>query len=398
MCKILILISILYFSVSSYAKTSYVPFARTLKDSGNQISIDTQWFRTDKIVDLNGEAADLTSDEATQRLDLGLGFKYGISNNLELNLGVNSRLVQSTLLINDESTSYSRTGLESGMFGFKYSFEEENRTKYALEGWYGQTMHSTPVWDGTSEPEEISLGDQGRFLGASLLFYLKTKSANYLEGKLSYRDPGPDLSAEFFTDIRYVLAWNAASLYLGFENIASLEQDAYTNDPENKPQYFDGASGMVNSINRQWSTPFIGLNFALGRYWRVETQYAQIYTGTSTDLGPRLSISLVRRNEETTKAFSKRDSQFKEYLMEGTVTKLSKSGKIAIVDIGIENGLKEGMKVDFYYFDYQGGNKLIGRGKVVKASASKSLVQITSRYGKPRIKDGTVVRAGEITD
>ena len=54
------------------------------------------------------------------------------------------------------------------------------------------------------------------------------------------------------------------------------------------------------------------------------------------------------------------------------------------------------MQVDFYYFDYVGGNELIARGVVIKTQVSKAVVQINKRYGRRRVQEGTVIRAGQI--
>ena len=80
------------------------------------------------------------------------------------------------------------------------------------------------------------------------------------------------------------------------------------------------------------------------------------------------------------------------------MTKVSKSRKLAIVNKGEMDDLKVGMRVDFYYFDYVGGNELIARGVVIKSQVSKAVVQIKKRYGRRRVQEGTVIRAGEIRD
>jgi hypothetical protein len=96
------------------------------------------------------------------------------------------------------------------------------------------------------------------------------------------------------------------------------------------------------------------------------------------------------------KDFSRRDSQFKEYTIEGTISKISKNRSACVVDQGLASGLKEGMSVDFYHFDYVDGNMLIAKGFVIKAGASKSMIKITKRYSKKRLEEGTVMRAGMI--
>jgi len=193
------------------------------------------------------------------------------------------------------------------------------------------------------------------------------------------------------------LAWQYVTFAVGMENVYSLETDSYSSDPENKPQVYNGVSEMYNSINRSWSAPYVKSHIALGQFWRIEGRYTQVMTGNSTDIGPRISIHLIKRTE-TVKEFAKRDSQFKEYTIEGTVSKISKNRSACVVDKGLADGLKEGMGVDFYHFDYVDGNQLVAHGVVVKSGASKAMVKIKKRYSKKRVEEGTVMRSGLISE
>ncbi|MCO4754685.1 MAG: hypothetical protein KC478_09380 [Bacteriovoracaceae bacterium] len=69
-----------------------------------------------------------------------------------------------------------------------------------------------------------------------------------------------------------------------------------------------------------------------------------------------------------------------------------------IIDAGLREGLEKGSKIDFYHFDYLGGNELIASGYIVKLGATKSMVKITKRYSKKRVEDGTLARGGLIRE
>lgn len=380
------------------AQNAHIPFARTLLEGGSEYDIYIDYMNTTSLTNYDGINTAIGDGLSYQKINAGANFKYGITSKLEGMLGANVRYIQSNVEFDGEIFSYTKAGFESAIIGFKYAFDEEDGMRYAIQGWYRQPMYSNEIFDATAErPDEIVLGDTGRDIAIGASFYNKTSSNNYLEGRALYRDPGAELSSEIFSHLQYSLVWKYMALNFGVENVYSLENDAYNNDELNKPVLFQGTSAGFNSINRQWTAPYIELNFALGDSWRIESQFAQIYTGNSTDLGPRLSFNLVKR-KEASKALEKRVQKFKEYTVEGTVTKLSKSKKIAVVDIGLDVGLRKGMKVDFYYFDFRGGNILIGSGTVVKAGASKSLVHIKQRNGRRRIKEGTVIRSGEIKE
>ncbi len=90
---------------------------------------------------------------------------------------------------------------------------------------------------------------------------------------------------------------------------------------------------QFNSVNRSWSAPYGGINIALGREWRVEGKVYNKISGTSTDLGSGVLVSLIKRVSEA-KSFEKKDAAFKEYTVEASVVKLSKSGNVVVIDAG----------------------------------------------------------------
>ena len=51
------------------------------------------------------------------------------------------------------------------------------------------------------------------------------------------------------------------------------------------------------------------------------------------------------------------------------------------------------LEIDFYEFDYVGGNILLARGTVIQSKSSSAIVKITHRYNtKKELKEGTVAR------
>jgi hypothetical protein len=388
--------------VSLHAQTSYLPFASTLNEGGTEFSFSTEYFSTASIADYDSQVTDLTDGLSHQRLDFDIYGKYGFTSQLEGQLGVRGRYIQSAFTgdfgSGVEEIKLTKTGAESTVVGLKYSFKEVERTKYSLEGWYRHSMHSSDIFVDGTEPEEVILGDDSREYAVGIDFYFKTKDNNVFDFQVFYRSPGEDLSKEIFSKVQFGFIWEYASLYAGVENVYSLDGDPYTDNPNSKPVLFQQPSNQYNSINRQWTAPYLGMGFALGTKWRMKLQYTQVTTGRSTDLGPRVFLGLSRRSNPNDKTYQKRDSKFKQYRVDGVVTKLSKSKKVVVVDKGIQDGLKRGMKVDFYYFNFIGGNELIGSGIVVKAKLSESLVQVTKKFSRRRVKEGTVMRAGELED
>lgn len=385
-----------------YAQTHYIPFGRTLNKGGTDFELDTEYFSTQKVADSDGQVTDLTSDESHEQMDFNLIGKYGVTGHLELLAGIRGRYITTAFTQDfgsgEEQYTLTTSGLESYLVGARYSFKKVERMQYTLEGYYRQATYSNLVWDGSSEPQELAFGEGSREYAAGLNISYQTQSNNVLETKILYRSPGEELSQEIFTNLRAGLVWSNLSLYGGLEAVFSRKNDPYTTDEENKPLVFQKPSYAFNGVNRSWTAPYLGINFALGDKWRLGFKVTLVNNGTSTDLGPRYYITIGRRADTKDDEFGKKNSRFKQYRVEGVVSKVSKSKKVVVIDKGQRDNLRPGMKVDFYYFDFVGGNELIGTGTILKVQYSKALVKILRRYSRRRIKEGIVARSDEILE
>jgi hypothetical protein len=387
------LLILLLLPIGKCFASSYISPTRTLTDGGTQFDFFTKYFKSKSYINENGEGFSFIGNENYQQLDMGLNLNYGITNQFEILVGVRGRYITALTTVANEEYALSRAGLESGIVGFKYSFKEDDGVQYALEGSYRQALYSNTLYT-SGEPTDIALGDDSRELSAGFSMGIETKSKNALAARVLYRDPSKNLSTEIFSEVEYNLVWESFSMGLGVENVYSLQNDEFSNNPESKPQVSRGPSYMHNSVNRQWTAPYLKSALALGKTWRVEFQYSTVYTGNSTDKRDMMLFNLVRRNDKKVNSFKVIDNSFKQYTIEGVVTKVATSRKTFMIDRGLERGLKTGMRVDFYHFDYVGGNALIATGVAVKVGGTKSLIKLNKRYSKKRVEVGTVVRAG----
>lgn len=400
MIKILILSFLLMAQALAY--TPYVSKPQTLNEGGSELLFDFEYFKPTSIVTEDGEGQALTENNNVTHINLNTQYQYGFTPNFQGMLFAGFRYIQMNVEVGTGQAvaagnySITNSSFEHAGIGFKYGFDESDQSKYAIEGYYVQKMFSNAELGSVERFETINPGDDTREYGIGMSAYIRTKAMNFFEFKGIYRSPAEYLSTEIFSEAQYTMVWDYAALYGGIENVYSLESSPYSSDETDRPNYTPiGNSKLYNSLNRSWTAPYAGLNFTLGPKWRFGLRYTQIYTGNSTDIGSRIMLTLARRNEEK-KEFVKQDSKFKEYRMEGVVTKLSKSRKVAVIDIGANQGLKKGMRVDLYYFDYTGGNQLIAKGVALKVQASKAVIRINKRYGRRRVQEGTVVRAGLI--
>jgi hypothetical protein len=375
----------------------YVSHTDTLRDDTYEIRFDTSYMKTATRVDYDGNLQDFQAGEDFQTLDVSLTGSYGFTSQFEGKLAVNFRQNQSTEVSGSELVTLRRSGPESVSVGFRYNWPREEGTQYAIFGNYGTRLFTNNNVNITDPRNDIVLGDDGPIAEVGLAMSYYSKSQNFLSGHFGYRNPGAALSSELFAEAEATLAWQKFAMFVGFETVSSMNQDAYGPDPVNKPLIANGSTYQYNSINRSWTAGYAGMSFAVGPYWRLGLKMLNRVAGISTDLGSNFLVTLARRSSGPDN-FKKMNQAFKEYTIEATVSKVSKNRTGVVIDSGIADGIQKGMKIDFYHFDYLGGNELIASGFVIKASASKSMVKITRRFSKKRVEQGTVARGGLIRD
>jgi len=377
---------------SALANITYVPKSSPLYDEGNEFKVTLDYFESLKNIDSNGNTVEFSEGERYWRADLDLSMAYGFSDEFQARIGTILRGNSSSQRIGDEVYSFSNTALKSTYIHFLYRLPKQDQTEYSIEAFYENNLFTNSE-STSSVPEELILGDDGSNVGVGLLVTYYSASQNFITGRGQYRNPSESLSSEWFLQAEGGLVWNKFSMIAGAEYVYSLEQDAYTNDPQDKPRYDTGNTSLYNSINRSWLAPYLGFNFSLGSRWRFEFLTKPRISGNSTDIGNNYIFTLARRNADN-KDYELKYSAFKEYTVEANIVKISKTRDTVIIDAGVIQGLENGSKVDFYFFDYVDGNRLIASGYVVKAGANKSMVKITKKLGKKRVDENTLVRGG----
>ena len=377
--------------------TPYVSPSDTLSDGASEIVLESSLFQTLNRVTPDAVFNSLQEGEKYQSIDAGFRGSYGLTNQFQGNLGFNFRTNLSSHFIENDLETVQTAGAQSAWLGFRYSWPRIEQLQYAIEGEYRGRLYTNKLYSVGENITELALGDDGPSTQFGIAMSYYTKSQNFFSGQLLFRNPGTVLSSEILLRGEYAMLWQKFSLLAGVESVTSMNQDAYGDDPENKPLIANGATAMFNSVNRSWLAGHIGMGMTLGSLWRLELKASNIANGVSTDLGTRYTITLARRTSND-KVFKQKNQAFKEYTIDGVVTKISNKGSGVVIDKGIAAGIEKNMKIDFYYFDYLEGNELIASGFVIKTTASKSIVKITRRFSKRPVKEGTVIRAGLIRD
>ncbi len=380
-------------SAMALAQTSYVPWGTTLRKGGSELRATGRLWSSTSTFDSKGKEFEFVDDEGFSSLEGELAGSYGATDQMQFGLNAVYRKNSANVILAGDTTSSeaSISGAQAVGGTITYAFKPVERMHYALEGFYRYTPYANTVWDGTEANKDLVLGDDGNDFGAGLLMGYVHAGGNALGFKMGYRRPGKELSPEINWALEGALVWSRATLLAGVEGVSSLNQDAYTKDPQNKPVVNTGGSQLYNSINRQYLAPYVGVSVALGKEWRLEAKYQQVMQARSYDSGDLMVLSLARRAQP--KAAREVDKRFKEYDLEATVKKVSPKKQFVIIDKGLAADVQKGMKFDFYFSDYLGGNVLIARGVVIQVTADQAVVQLTTRYSaKHEIKEGTFAR------
>jgi hypothetical protein len=377
---------------ASRSQVSYVPPARILGEKGYQLGVSADYFRTIEQVDTDGNRSKFPEGETFSRLDADVFGQYGLAENFQMGGGI--RLRQNFFNFaedgEDEETQ-SSSGLESTFVNAAYAFKPVGQFQYTLEGLFRWRPFRN------DEPEfrdegNLVLGDDGNeFAGGLAVTYFSKRKRNFLSGRFGYRDPARDLSPELYWQLEGAVTWPYVGLVVGVNGVSSLDNDPYENEPQDRPTYNTGNTALYGSINREWIAPYLGVNVGLGNFWRLEFRGSQVTSGRSMDLGTGFGVALVKRVDLYNRDLP--DRAFKDYDFEGAVTRVSPKKGYVVIDKGLADDVQKGMKIDFFEFDYVGGNILLARGIVLQSKAETAIVKITHHYNtKKTLKEGVVAR------
>jgi hypothetical protein len=391
--KILIALVCL-FSRSSQAQRSYIPYTQTLQAKGYQIGLLNDYFTTQKYADETGKSTSLGEAESFSRLQTEVLGHYGATNQMQFGFGFRFRQNQSTFIDsqNNEEISATALGLQSTVAQIMYAFEKVGNLHYMLEGSFRYTPYTNREFDPlTDNPNKIILGDSGNELAVGLALNHEAPSNRFSTLRMGYRRPGIDLSPEVYWVAEFAKAWKHVALLAGVDGVFSLRQDPFDEITADRPRLNTGATRLYNAQNREWINPYIGLNFALGKTWRLELRGSQVVSGKSTDLGQSFGINLIKRMDKDPLILV--DSKFKSYDLEANVTKVSPQKEYVIIDMGLTDDVFKGMRIDLFENDYLGGNILVASGVVIKTKSRSSVVRITNRYNMTKVlKEGLIAR------
>lgn len=361
--------------------------AELLNARAYQIEAAASLWSTSAHFDVEGTEYEMREDATYSMIDTDFKISYGISSNLEASLFAKIRNVSSS----DGTNSASNFGPESIGVEGKYSFQSDTALKYALGVRYRQTLYTNTQYTLAQIPpvDEVILGDDGSEYGVDFYatYTAKPMIFNFMVG---YNSPPNDLSSEIIYKIEGRYQFSKLGLFLGLDGIYSLGRDQYTDTPLLKPLLSVGQSVQFNSLNREKVAPYLGAAYAFDKFL-FSLKGQTVMAGKSTDKGSLIAAAISWNSVGVTSESVKIDS-FKEYLIDGSVLKVSARGNFIKIDQGLSTDVEKGTKFDIYQTDYFGGNVLVASGVAFEVGSDWAVIKITKKFKEIEIKPGFAAR------
>ena len=382
--------------VTNCLASAYIPLTQSLSKHAYQMNYGFEAWNSWQSRNESGNAIEYKSEDYYRYLDAIVGFDYGFSDRFQLGVSTKFRAVQSAEDFEDEVVTSQISGAHSAVFHAQYTFPMSGDWQYAVFFDFEQRLFTNEEFRGVV-PNGLTLGDDGEStsFGGGMTYYFS--AFRFFTLRSLYRSPAPNLSGEIFTELEYAIGSKNYNTVWGIENVFSMAQDPYKDDPESKPLIKRGNTQLYNSINREWIAPYVSFNSVMGDNFRVNFKITQILSGISTDIGTKVGLNISYRTEAKTKA-EKFKERFLEYGLEGRVVKMAPGREKVAVDFGLTNGSEVGDRVDFFITNFKGDYEIIATGVITKLNSSRSVVKITRRYSKIRVEAGTEAKSKRIDD
>ncbi|HAZ12655.1 MAG: hypothetical protein A2X86_11345 [Bdellovibrionales bacterium GWA2_49_15] len=355
---------------------TYRPGAYTLNKRAKEIFLKGDYFSKTSTLDKDGNNVPLGEGESYQEMNGIFGMNYGVGEKLEMGMEARFRNNQSETALGSASNS----GVESLMIQSRYSLGREGAWSFAVGGWYRQALYTVKEYQYNEAPpaNELVLGEGGADLALGGLMAFRFSSHHYLSTDVYYvRRPG-HISPEIQYNAHMAWPYTKIAFILGADGIYSMGQDPYNSDLGRRPLRSTGATARYNSVNRSEVAPYLGINLSFSKI-RFDLKASSVMAGASTDEGVTYSLAMVW-GQTGISSQDKKLAKFKEYHVEGSVTKVSPRGKFLKIDQGIATDVEKGMKIDIFKTDFFGGNILVASGEVFEVGSDWAIVKILEQY------------------
>ncbi|MBT3979910.1 MAG: hypothetical protein HOE90_01075 [Bacteriovoracaceae bacterium] len=367
---------------------------------GYQVWGTVDYFKTSKHWDEQGKSVTMDSGESYQKWEGDLQMRYGFAENMEVYLGLRyrsntSRQLGATTTTGTTTSSVyhdaKKNGIESYLLGGQYSFDPSGSWLIGMYVQYRASTYNNDAYNYLDPYTNIVLGDGENNIELGVRFANKMSYRTLWSNSIGVNFPNRQLSQEivWYSELAFItgnIGWIA-----GVRGIESLKTSDHSTTPSARTPLGTGATYLWNSVNRTITTPYIGANASFSEKVKAELRGYRTFRGNSTDMGTGVSLAIVY----TGHGIEEKEiiiSQYKDYEVEGAITKVSPRERFIKSDRGIAEDVYKGQKVDIYEGDYLGGHVLIGSGVVFEVRPKTSVIKIFRKYRNKNVREGMIVR------
>lgn len=396
-----LVLAIFSFLISSFAfaqEPLYNPLPYVVYPQSFYLKGDFSYFLSQNRKDVDGNTISNHGDEKYRRMEAEVSGFYGLFKNFQLGSGLRLRQNSSTKFYSNTigTETLNQSGLESFFIEGKYGIPTEGDWSFAFLTRYRMPLYTNDTYRPAVPNDFIVLGDQASEItvGGSLNFNPARRRDKHLGAEVLYNIPNQGLSQEVLYRLEGAFLEDKWALKVGAYGVYSLKTDEYSDTPLLKPSIGEGATQLVNGVNRSFLAPFAGAHILFSPHFRMETQVAYHMMGKSTDEGLKFNVGIVYsfKKDPAVKKLKKLESKFKEYSIDGRVVTVSEAGGFVRINVGVVDEVALGMNVDFYEYDHLGENVLIAQGVIVRVLPQQADVKIKPLRRDIPIKKGQAAR------
>jgi hypothetical protein len=378
-------------STAVLAQMRYRSFGDLIQLDSQAIELKSRSFVKNTSYDDKGAELIATQPSSFKMTDYQLRYTSSYYLNLETSFLVNYRMVESTT----SSGVALNSGLESVILENRFLVFNTKKFNHVFTNRIQKSIFTNKIYILPEIPtsEDIALGDEG--FGYSFDYSLTyfDKYFNY-DFKIGYNVPTTDLSSEIFYQFELHYKMKYGSLLAGLGGVQSLNKDAFTANPNQKPVIATGDSRLFNSVNRENRFLYAGLNLVWGNFL-FGFIGESIFSGRSTDTGQALSFNL-RWEDNIPLSEEKKEQllsqQYVDYLLDGFVEKISKSKKLLRVNVGKNKKVVNGMTVDIFSINNVSKKAVIANGVVIESTQDHCFIRLNTESLGSGIEIGDLVR------
>lgn len=349
--------------------------------------LDIRRFNTENLFDTSGNKTPLPPGNSFQMSNIDLNLIYGLSDDLDLNLGIRGRQNQAQV----GSQSYSNSGFESFWITGKYSLSNSSKFTSSIELLFRSTFYSNN--NQIVQSQELIMGDAGNEEALFLNGGYKISNKYFLFGRAAINWPENVLSTEVLYDLKFSSLLEPIRLDIGVGGTISLYKSPYPSLEAARDAFNlnTGGSNLFVSWNRQATIPYLELSY-LSENFNFGLNLSAIVAGKSTDNGVFAGLYIayhVGAFKEPFKGFNYGYSDFK---LLGKVSDIGPKMENIKISFGTSDDLEIGD--DIYFFKEISNHKeiLMAKGKVKEVGVNWSIIVVSEKLNKISLDDSLLAK------